>query len=69
MTEREFAEMIAEAVEAHQKEWGDLAGQVSASSSFSDRGLLTCDEGVVIRLEDGSEFQVTVVQSRRPVGD
>jgi hypothetical protein len=34
MTEREFAEMIAEAVEAHQKEWSDVAGQVYTSAAF-----------------------------------
>jgi len=31
--------------------------------TFEDAGLLTRDRGIVLGLEDGSEFQVTVVQS------
>jgi hypothetical protein len=32
--------------------------------SFGDAGVLTRNEGLVLRLSDGSEFQITVVQSR-----
>lgn len=32
--------------------------------SFNDAGVLTRDAGFVIRLDDGTEFQVTVVRSR-----
>lgn len=32
--------------------------------SFRERGLLTQDRGIVITLEDGSEFQLTITQSR-----
>lgn len=32
--------------------------------SFRDAGLFTEDAGLVIRLPDGSEYQITVVQSR-----
>lgn len=32
--------------------------------SFQDCGLLTSDDGVVLRLRDGSEFQITIVRSR-----
>ena len=32
--------------------------------SFADAGLLTRDHGVVLRMRDGGEFQVTVVRSR-----
>jgi len=34
------------------------------ASSFQDCGLLTSNDGVVLRLGDGSEFQITVVRSR-----
>lgn len=30
---------------------------------FSDVGLLTSNDGLVLRLHDGSTFQITVVQS------
>lgn len=32
---------------------------------FENTGLLTRDAGVLVGFEDGSEFQVTVVQSKR----
>ena len=32
--------------------------------SFSDAGLLTRDAGLVLRLKDGTEFQISIVQSR-----
>jgi len=33
-------------------------------STFADAGLMTNNAGVVLKLADGSEFQVAVVQSR-----
>jgi hypothetical protein len=33
--------------------------------TFEDAGLLTRDRGIVLTLEDGSEFQVTIVQSAK----
>jgi hypothetical protein len=32
--------------------------------TFEEAGVLTHNEGLVLRLNDGTEFQVTVVQSR-----
>ena len=40
-----------------------ILGEVR-TSSFSDAGLLTMDTGVVVRLADGAEFQLTVKRSR-----
>jgi len=31
--------------------------------TFEDAGLLTRDRGIVLSLEDGSEFQITIVQT------
>lgn len=33
-------------------------------ASFADVGLLTANAGIIVRLRDGSEFQVAVVRSR-----
>lgn len=33
-------------------------------NNFSGCGLMTEDAGLVIRTKDGSEFQITIVQSR-----
>lgn len=30
--------------------------------SFSERGLLTNNSGLVVKMEDGSEFQITIVR-------
>lgn len=32
--------------------------------TFFEAGLLTSDAGIVLRLEDGNEFQLTIVHSR-----
>jgi hypothetical protein len=32
--------------------------------TLAEAGVITADAGLVVTLEDGSEFQVTVVQSR-----
>jgi len=32
--------------------------------SFEEAGVMTSDDGFVVRLKDGSEFQVTVVKSK-----
>lgn len=33
--------------------------------TFSYEGVLTMNAGLVLRMEDGSEFQLTIVQSER----
>ena len=32
--------------------------------SFEDAGVLTTNAGLVVRMDDGTEFQITVVRSR-----
>lgn len=41
----------------------DGEGEVDDVRSFDDAGVLTMNVGLVVRLTDGTEFQVTVVQS------
>jgi hypothetical protein len=36
----------------------------SQITTFADAGVLTHDKGVVVRYDDGSEFQITIVRSR-----
>ena len=33
--------------------------------TFENTGVLTKNRGLVVRFEDGSEFQLTIVQSKR----
>ena len=42
----------------------DVAPEVEGVRTFEEDGVLTRNRGVVVRTEDGREFQVTIVQSR-----
>ena len=63
--------LTEEAVE--QALWGMLIGEWDVDNSllmgcsartYSDAGVLTYNKGLVITMPDGSEFQLTIVQSR-----
>lgn len=43
-------------------EFDDL--DVVRVSTFADAGVLTRNSGLVVRLRNGDEFQITIVQSR-----
>jgi hypothetical protein len=69
MTEQEFRQLLTEVLETAEFEdspgnqnWPQLQGH--RAESFSDAGFLTRNEGTVITLADGSQFEVTIVQSR-----
>lgn len=38
--------------------------EARVARSFEEAGILSGDEGLVLRMQDGSEFQVTIRQSR-----
>jgi hypothetical protein len=42
------------------------ATEIAHSTSFEGAGVLTHNRGVVLRMNDGSEFQITIVQSAPP---
>jgi len=42
----------------------DELDDIESIRTFEEAGVLTRDAGFVCRLGDGSEFQVTIVQSR-----
>ncbi|MCC7464551.1 MAG: hypothetical protein IT480_19065 [Gammaproteobacteria bacterium] len=46
------------------REMVDEADGLEQVESFADAELLTTNAGLIIRCRDGSEFQLTVVQSR-----
>ena len=39
-------------------------GEVSNIKTHAEAGILTRDSGLVLRMEDGSEFQITIKQSK-----
>lgn len=38
--------------------------QDAAIRSYAEAGVLTRDDGLVVRLADGAEYQITIVKSR-----
>lgn len=42
----------------------DESQEIARATTFEDAALLTSNRGVVLRTADGSEFQITIVQSR-----
>ena len=39
-------------------------GEVSNIKTYAEAGILTRDSGLVLRMEDGSEIQITIKQSK-----
>jgi len=68
MSENEFCEALRfllgsdEALDVFQDECE--GAEVRTIDSFEESGLMTRNEGLVVRMMDGSEFQLTVVRSR-----
>ena len=38
---------------------------IRSVATFDDAGVLTMNKGLVVTMDDGAEFQLTIVQSRR----
>jgi hypothetical protein len=57
MDEREIRELLAELLLDEEDRIG-----VRNVESFHDAGLMTNNEGLVVRMEDGGEFQLTIVR-------
>lgn len=67
MSEKEFETFLYSSVELYgmngDAECGILAAR-SGVKTFEDAGVMTYNKGLVIRMDDGSEFQVTIVKSK-----
>lgn len=62
VSESDVEEMLKEVLlQGYQSPTG---AEVEDVASFYEDGLLTNNHGVVIRLSDGTEFQLTIVRSR-----
>ena len=63
MTEHDIETTLLE-LEYQTGEDGDpIIEQLHSAASFEDRGIMTRNRGVVFRMKDGSEFQITIVKS------
>ena len=52
-------ELITEGYDSFEINWENLRVR-----TFEDAGVMTYNKGLVIELPDGTEFQLTIVQSR-----
>lgn len=65
MDEREFSKALEDILdELTDRDVLD----VRSVSSFEDATILSSNEGLVVRLEGGDHFQLTIVQSKRAEG-
>ena len=72
MNEREFTKALLATVSEAPDDYtsGEALDveQITRVETFEEVGMLTNDAGLVVTMKDGSEFQLTVVQSRRARG-
>jgi len=61
MTEREMANLISNAF--HADESGESMEKLESHCTLKEDGVLTDNEGLVVRCRDGSEFQIIIVKS------
>lgn len=66
MNEKDIQDLLNEALNFHNDE---NDAEIYSINTFKDAGVLTTDKGIVLKMEDGSEFQITIVQSKRATKD
>lgn len=64
MTENKIAEALLLTINGLLEIDETELGEVAEVLTFDRAGLLTNDEGIVLRMDDGSEFQLTIKKSR-----
>ena len=63
MTAQEFSEVLQDLLDDPGDEIEDIYGyNISRISTFESKGMCTTDTGLVIKLDDGSEFYLTIVK-------
>jgi len=63
MNKRELREVLMALLEDATYEEGSVLEDAQVYS-YEEAGLLTRDEGLVLKLANGNEFQITIVQSK-----
>jgi hypothetical protein len=66
MTTRQFEAVLVTAIEQTDEM---REGKIRSIETFEEVGMLTTDHGLVVGFTDGSEIQLTLVQSRTRRGD
>lgn len=64
MDAEEFTEALEDILDNLDPDADILYDQVKRVTTYENTGLLTYDKGLVVRMHDGTEFQVTVKRSK-----
>ena len=64
MEAQEFAETLEDLLDDLPED-AILCDEGKRTGSFEQKGVLTKDAGLIVTMKDGTEFQITVVRSRR----
>ena len=65
MNEERFETVLATLIDSNADFDNDDEDAVVAEvATYGDAGILTMNRGLVVRMVDGSEFQLTIVRSR-----
>jgi len=68
MDAKRMADLLKEVVDTYVDCGAEVLGEVelegATTQTFGDAWVMTMNQGLVVTLADGSEFQVTVVKSR-----
>ena len=63
MNELEMQELLTDALNFNDEE--NENNQIKSIKSFQDAIILTSNKGLIIKMNDGSVFQITIIQSRK----
>jgi hypothetical protein len=55
---------IGAASDTDEVDDGELEVWIDSAATFADDGVMTLNKGLVVRLSDGTQFQLTIVRSR-----
>ena len=65
-TEAGFAFNLATYLNTDEADGLFESGGIDHARPYDELGMLTRNAGLVVRMKDGTEFQITVVRSRGP---
>ncbi len=58
MTTKDFISLLTDVLQ-----YGELSDSFVDICSFAEGGVMTKNKGLVVQMDDDSEFQITIVQS------
>ena len=64
VTEDTMQDGLRELIETAEEDSFGIGWEEAEVRTFAEEGVLTYNKGLVISLPDGTEFQLTIVQSR-----